>query len=215
MPIKVLYFDLGNVLLNFSHEQMYRQMAEVAGVSPETLVDALFGSGAGSGALVRYETGQLTTDEYFDFVQRAIGTRPDSQRFAAAVCDIFSPIDETWDLVRQLAAAGQCLAVLSNTNAAHWAFVTDGRFPLVAGIGEPGSPFAWAILSYEVRAMKPDRAIFDAAIERAGVAADEIFFVDDIAENVAGACAAGIDAVLFEGAGKLASDLRARGLLLS
>jgi len=221
MPPKLLYFDLGNVLLSFSHEQMYRQMAAVTGVSPEALVEVLFGGGAAAGALVEYETGRLSTDEYFAVVERAIGKRPDAEQFATAVCDIFAPIDGTWDLVRKLAAAatrnGGCprLAILSNTNPIHWAFVTDGRFPLVAEIGRPGSPFAWSVLSYEAGSMKPDRAIYDAAIARAGAAAEEIFFVDDIAENVAGARAAGIDAVQYEGTTKLIDDLLARGVVMS
>ena len=218
MPAKVLYFDLGNVLLSFSHERMYRQMAAAAGVSPEELVQALFGEGGAARALVDYETGRLTTDEFFDVVQRAMNKRPDREQFTTAVCDIFAPIDATWELVQQLAAAAARhdgwprLAILSNTNPIHWAWVTDGRFPLLASIGRPASLFAWSILSYEAGAMKPDRAIYDAAIERAGVAAAEIFFVDDMPENVAGARAAGIDAVLFEGTAKLVADLRARGV---
>jgi FMN phosphatase YigB (HAD superfamily) len=212
MTPQVLYFDLGNVLLSFSHERMYRQMAEVVGVSPETLVRVIFGSGEAAGVLVQLETGRLTTEEYFEFVRRAVGKRPDPQRLATAVCDIFAPIDETWEIVRGLAAAGHRMAILSNTNPLHWAFVTDGRFPLVANIGQPGSPFAWAILSCEAGAMKPDRAIYDAAIERAGVAASEIFFVDDRPENVVGARAVGIDAVRYEGTMKLVDDLRVRGV---
>ena len=59
--------------------------------------------------------------------------------------------------------------------------------------------------------MKPDRAIYDAAIVRAGTSASEVFFVDDRAENVVGAQAAGLDAVQFIDAGQLAVDLRHAG----
>ena len=45
--------------------------------------------------------------------------------------------------------------------------------------------------------MKPDREIYDAAIQSAGVAPDEIFFMDDRIENVQAANAAGLDAVHF------------------
>jgi putative hydrolase of the HAD superfamily len=211
MP-QVLYFDLGNVLFSFSHAQMYRQMAEVAGVSPETLEHVLVDDPSAAGALVAYETGRATTDEFFDVFTRAIGKRPDAERFAHAVSDIFSPIDATLDFVRKLAGAGHRLAILSNTNPIHWSFVTDGRFPLVADIGRPGGAFGWAVLSYEAGAMKPGSAIFATAIERAGIAASEIFFVDDIAENVAGARAAGIDAVQYENTMKLIDDLRLRGI---
>ena len=116
-----------------------------------------------------------------------------------------------WELVRRLAAAGNRLAILSNTNPVQWEYITDGRFPLLA-MGQPTSAFDWAILSYEVGAMKPDRAIYDAAIERAGVAADEVFFTDDRLENVEGARAAGIDAVQFVDCDGLVAQLRERGV---
>jgi len=48
----------------------------------------------------------------------------------------------------------------------------------------------------------------------AGVAAGEIFFTDDRAENVAGAIAAGFDAVLFTSVEALESELRSRRLLV-
>ena len=37
MPPKILYFDLGKVLVEFSHERMCKQMAEVAGTTPEAV----------------------------------------------------------------------------------------------------------------------------------------------------------------------------------
>jgi HAD superfamily hydrolase (TIGR01509 family) len=60
--------------------------------------------------------------------------------------------------------------------------------------------------------MKPDRGIYDTAIERAGVAAHEVFFTDDRPENIAGALAAGIDAVAFTSCDKLIAELRKRGV---
>jgi putative hydrolase of the HAD superfamily len=184
----------------------------VAGVSPEVVRDAIFAQGDAQVAAWQFETGQITNGEYFDFFCRAIGTQADRKRLAEAVCDIFAPIDETWALVRRLAAARYTTAVFSNTNHLQWEHITDGRFPLLARIGEPGSAFAWAILSYEARSMKPDRAIYEAAIERAGVAPQEIFFTDDRPENVAGARAAGIDAVQFVNCDTLIADLRERGV---
>ena len=54
------------------------------------------------------------------------------------------------------------------------------------------------ILSYEVKAMKPRREIFQAAIARAGCRAEECFYTDDIAAFVDAAKSLGIDAVQFE-----------------
>ena len=104
--------------------------------------------------------------------------------------------------MRRLADAGNRLAILSNTNPVQWEYIIDGRYPLLA-VGAAESAFDWAIVSYQVGAMKPDRAIYEAAIRRAGVAAKEVFFTDDRLENVEGARAVGIDAVQFVDAQQL------------
>ena len=139
MSIRVLYFDLGNVLLSFSHEQMCRQLAEVAGVSPDLVCDALFGSELAHSVQWQFEMGQLDADGYFDYFCQQTGTRPNRDRLVQAACDIFQPIEPTAELVRRLAAAGNRLAIFSNINPPHWRFVTDGRFPVLGGIGLHGS----------------------------------------------------------------------------
>jgi len=40
--IKFVYFDLGNVLLNFSHQRMVDQVAAVAGVSKDLAQQHMF-----------------------------------------------------------------------------------------------------------------------------------------------------------------------------
>lgn len=212
VPPKVLYFDLGKVLLSFSHEQMCRQIADVADVPAEIVKEVLFGAEGAHSVQWRYEVGRLSTDDYYDYFCQRTGTRPDRRRLEHAVCDIFDPIVATWDLVQSLAAAGHRLAILSNINPLHWQFVTDGRFDVLGAIGQPGRPFDWAVLSYEAGSMKPDRGIYRAAVEQAGVPAEQVFFVDDRIENVEGARLAGMDAVLFLDTETLADDLRGRGI---
>jgi HAD superfamily hydrolase (TIGR01509 family) len=60
--------------------------------------------------------------------------------------------------------------------------------------------------------LKPDRRIYEIAIQRAGVEPSEVFFVDDRLENVAGAQAVGIDVVQFTTSEQLVADLRVRGV---
>jgi FMN phosphatase YigB (HAD superfamily) len=209
MPPRILYFDLGKVLLEFCHERMCRQMAEVAGIPAEAVREALFSDEGCKAAQIRYESGQISTEEFFEYFGVATKTAPDRVKLAAAVCDIFDPIEPMWQLVRRLAAAGNRLAILSNTNPVQWEYIVDGRYPLLAA-GRPGSAFDWVILSYEVKSMKPDAAIYAAAIARAGVEPSEVFFTDDRLENVDGARAVGIDAVHFTGAENLIAELQRR-----
>ncbi len=212
MSPKFIYFDLGNVLLSFSHARMCEQMAAVAGVPTETVRDAVFGNEDAKSTQWRYESGQLSTEEYFAYVCNRIGTRPDRRRLELAVCDIFAPIEPMMPLVRQLAAAGNRLGILSNTNPLQWDFITDGRFGELGAIGQPGSPFLFSVLSYEAGSMKPDRKIYDIAIEQAGCPVGEIFFADDRQDNIAGARALGLDAVVFTDTAQLTRELQRRNV---
>ena len=46
MRPQFIYFDMGNVLLHFSHERMAEQMARVAGIEPALAWRILFEDGS-------------------------------------------------------------------------------------------------------------------------------------------------------------------------
>lgn len=211
MPIKFLYFDLGMVILDFSHERMCVQMAEAAQTTTDVVRSFVLGDPESLAALIRYETGHISTDQFFDEFCRITKTSPDRDRLAEAARDIFRPIEPMQTLIQNLAAAGNRMAILSNTNPVQWEHISDGRYPVVA-FGKPSCAFEFAILSYEVGVMKPEPGIYEAAIDQAGVAPQEIFFTDDRLENIEGAKALGIDAVQFVGAEQLAIELKSRGV---
>lgn len=201
--IRFIYFDLGNVLLHFCHERMCRQMAEAAGISVER-VRAIVLSDA---ALRLHETGALSAVSFHEHFCRKTGATLSAEALHAAASDIFTINEPILPVVERLTSAGHRLGILSNTNEAHWQFVTDGRFaPLLPG------PFEQAVLSFQEGAMKPDAAIYEAAARYAGVAPHEIFFTDDREDNVAAARTAGLDAVRFADAENLLQELIARGI---
>jgi putative hydrolase of the HAD superfamily len=201
MGVKFLYFDLGMVMLTFSVERMCRQMAEVAGVAATQVSQIIFDSDLQQ----RYERGEITSREFYEAFCRATGTRPDYDRLSFAAADIFEINGSMVPVVAQLRQAGHRLGILSNTCESHWQYCFR-RFRL---LGEAFSVFA---LSYELKAMKPNAAIFLAAARLAGVRPDEIFFCDDIAGHVAGARAAGLDAVQYTSTPDLVGELRKRGI---
>ena len=57
------------------------------------------------------------------------------------------------------------------------------------------------------KVMKPDPKIFELALKRFGIKAEETVFIDDNPKNVAAANALGITGILFEGKEKLERDL--------
>jgi HAD superfamily hydrolase (TIGR01509 family) len=202
MPPRFFYFDLGNVLLNFDHRLAARQMAAVAGVSAEAVWDIVF---AGDLEL-RYESGEIGDREFYKIFCEKTDTRPDFQALMRAGSEIFTPNASMIPLVGALTSARKRLGILSNTSPAHWAYCRDGRYALLS------QAFDVYALSYELGACKPSPKIFEGAARLAGVAPREIFFVDDVAGHVAGARAAGFDAVQYTTTPALVAELRRRGV---
>ncbi|WP_180934287.1 HAD family hydrolase [Nocardioides ungokensis] len=108
------------------------------------------------------------------------------------------------DIVRRLHAAGVPLWGL--TNWSHELF-PHGRaaYPFLELLED-------VIVSGTEGVAKPDPRIFEIVRERTGLPLDRLVFVDDRADNVAAAAAAGMDALLFTDAAGLREALRARGL---
>lgn len=206
MPIRFIYFDVGHVLLHFDNQRLCRQVSELTGLPAEkiwqTFVDTELAE--------RFETGLLTPREFYTEFCDILGARPDYDALALALSDIFSVHAPIKPIVSHLWAAGYRLGLLSNTNELHWDHFADGRFEMIPACFEQHA------LSFRLRAMKPDPAIYRAAAEMAGAAPGEIFFMDDRPENVAAACEFGFDAVQYgpgpDAANRLAEQLHQRGI---
>lgn len=201
-PPAFLYFDLGNVVLTFDYQTAVRQMSTVAGLPESVVREVVFDSGLQD----EYERGVLTTAEFYEAFCQRTGKRPGLAPLLVASSDMFQLDTAVADLILALRRSGYRIGVLSNTCEAHWQFCRNRRFPILAQF------FQVTALSYELRSMKPEPAIYAAAARLAGVEPAEVFFVDDRAEHVAGARQAGFDAVLFTGAVALRDALTARGV---
>ena len=199
--IKFVYFDLGNVLLNFSHQRMVDQVAAVAGVSGSLVQQHLFDNDLEN----RYETGELNSAEFHAEFCSLIKKECDLDDFLTACGDIFWLNEPTIPVVSQLAQLNIGLGILSNTCEAHWDFAMK-RFPALQQL------LPVCVTSYGAKSMKPDKKIYEVAVEKAGVLPSEIFFTDDKPENVQAAQAAGFEAVLFTTATQLLRDLAKRGV---
>jgi putative hydrolase of the HAD superfamily len=197
---KFIYFDLGKVLLDFSFERACRQIGEAAGISPEQVKNAF-----GTGMQVDYEIGKLDSRGFYEQFCRATDTCSDYDAFYRGFNEIFRPITSMLPVVASLYQSGYRLGILSNTCEEHWNYCLP-RYTMLRDF------FSVHALSYEIGAMKPSAAIFCRAAEMAGCRPEEIFYTDDIAGHVAGARAAGLDAVVYTSTAELVNELRARGV---
>ena len=201
MTPSLIYFDLGNVIMLFDREVAFQQIAETAGITPERVKEIVLDSGLQD----RLESGLLGTDEFFEIFCDSAGRRLQREALLLAASNMFCPNRKMVPLITQLVTSGYRLGILSNTCELHWQYIAN-RYRLVR------RAFSIAALSFQLGHLKPDPRIYAAAAELAGVAATDIFFVDDLIENVEAARKYGFDAVLYTDVPTLTSELRTRGV---
>lgn len=199
-----VYLDLGNVIVSFDRDRGLRQMAQVCNADLERVRAA----GLDGEMHLRLERGAIGWPEYHEWFSRQTGTRSDPDRLARAASDIFTLNIAMLPVIAGLERTGCPLGILSNTCGPHWEFLLACRYAVL-----PGN-FSRIVLSHEVGAVKPEPDIYTAAAERAGVAADRIFFTDDIPSHVDAARAAGWQAEVFNSTAGLIDALDRRGLKL-
>lgn len=196
----VIVFDLGKVLVDFDYSIAGRRVAAMADL-PETAVQQFLER---SPALVRFETGRMSAEEFYQEVRRETGFRGSFEQFAEFFADIFWEIPEMVAAHRALRERGFATWIFSNTNPLAVGHIRR-RFPFFAG-------FDGYILSYEVHAMKPDAKIYEAFEARAGRRGTEVLYVDDRPENVAAGAARGWQVILQESPQKTLAAMRRLGL---
>ena len=104
------------------------------------------------------------------------------------------------ELVKKLKANGQRVFGLSNWSVETFAMVRP-VYPVLDLMED-------MVISGKERVMKPDHRIFEIALERFGIKAEESVFIDDNPTNVKAADEVGIHGILFESKEKLVETLQ-------
>jgi len=198
-PVHTVICDLGRVIVDFDHRLICARLAACTALSAEAIYAALFSSGLEA----RFDCGELTGEQFYRHAVSRLGLSIDLPRFRTIWSTIFDLIPATVALLQRVNAPRRLL--LSNTNVWHFAYCR-AQFPIL-GL------FDATILSYEVGARKPDRAIFERALEHAQAPARACLFIDDMPGHVRAARLAGMQAVQFFSPVALQAELQRRNLL--
>jgi putative hydrolase of the HAD superfamily len=194
MTIRAVFFDLGGVVVRTEYQAPREYLAERLNTTYEELSRIVFGSESSRQASI----GSITTEAHWDAVTRRLG-RPLSEAksirqefFAGDVVDT-----GLLDFVRSL-RPGIKTGVISNA----W---PDLRDYLVENKADDA--FDALTISAEVGMMKPDPRIYQMALDKLGVLADQSVFLDDTLENVEAARALGMHGILFREPERALRDL--------
>jgi HAD superfamily hydrolase (TIGR01509 family) len=198
--LRTLLFDLGNVLVHFSHERMCRQIGALVGRDGEEVRRELFDSEL----LRELECGRVSEADLQQDLERRLDVEFDTAALRCAASDIFILNAPLRPLLDELKRAGYRLVLLSNTSVTHYDWVRT-QFDVM-------QPFDACVLSFEVGAAKPEAAIFERALEVIECEPAECFYTDDIPAYVARGREFGLDAELFTDAATLCRQLHLRGV---
>lgn len=169
---EAVIFDLGKVLVDFDYGIAAKNIlarCDGRGCDLKKLIDQ-------SPLLLRYETGLLTSQDFFNEVQAASGFLGDLTEFAPLFGNIFSTIDSMVAFNGALRRRGIPTYIFSNTNELAIASIRQ-RFPFFRN-------FTDFILSYEHRSMKPEAKIYEVVERISGKRGDALLYIDDRLENI-------------------------------
>ncbi|TWT55316.1 Alpha-D-glucose-1-phosphate phosphatase YihX [Thalassoglobus neptunius] len=200
MAIKTILFDLGNVLLNFSHEKMCRQIAALFDVSTDDVQEVFLSSGI----YAEFDRGQMTEQDVQHELEQRFGRKVALDDLRQAAGDIFEPNVEMHSLLSDLRGQGLRLVLLSNTCVTHIEWIRTHYETL--------SMMDDLVLSYEVGASKPEAEIFRVALEKIQCDPSECLYTDDIAGHIDAGRQHGLQVELFTTAEKFKTDLRKHGI---
>lgn len=206
MPVELLLFDLGNVIVRVSHVAMAEALA--ARATDPRFQDPLrvlaFAFDDLGGLTVGFDEGRLTADAFYRTAADRLGLSITFEEFAACWNTGFEENREVTTLIRRLHGRYR-LMLLSNTNELHYSHLAS-RLPVL-------SLMERTFLSFKLGMRKPDRAIYERVLAESGVAPSRIVYIDDIPTYTRAAADLGLQAITFESATQLDAALRARGVI--
>jgi putative hydrolase of the HAD superfamily len=197
--VTAVIFDLGNVLVRFDPLLFGRRFAAQSDRTPEQLREFFLRSPL----IKEYDAGRLSSAGFYDAVCRELGFRGTFAEFAAYWTEIFEPIDEMLALAMSL--KGKLPRVmLSNTNELHLDYLRK-NYPVL-------EDFDGHVFSCKIGLLKPDAPIYEYALRQYGLRGATTVFIDDLAPNVAGAQAAGLQAFQYQNPAQVRQELTKLGV---
>lgn len=199
-PVAVVW-DVGRVLYEWELRHLYAKLID----DPEEL-DWFLANVVTEEWHFEHDAGrplaEMVPERQAQFPRYAPLIAAYAERFVESIP---GPVAGTHALVEALAAHGVPQYGLTNFGAEFWDMFrpTAPIFDLMQDI----------VVSGRERCVKPDPAIYAVLEGRSGRAPDDLFFIDDRAENVAAARARGWHAHQFKEAAALEAELASRGLL--
>jgi 2-haloacid dehalogenase len=201
-PVSAIVFDLGGVLMDWDPYYLYRKILGDDRQAVNRFLKAVDFSGWNQEQDRGRSFAEGTAELIARFPQYRELILAYDRRYLESLNGAIQPVVE---LLRVLKDLGYPLYGLSNWPAE--------KFALVRPKYEFFKWFNILVISGEVGLLKPDKAIFDLLLKRAGLPASECLFIDDHERNILAARELGFQTIHFQSPQQLEADLRRMEIL--
>ncbi|MDT7932987.1 MAG: HAD-IA family hydrolase [Sphingomonadaceae bacterium] len=185
--LDAVVFDVGEVLFGWSLRALYAKL-----IADPAKLDWFLANVVTTGWHFQHDAGRSTAETVAELVAEHPAHRDLIEAFPRRFSEtITGPIPGMHELVAELDDRGVPLYAITNFGHEFWALFRPSQ-PIF-------DRFRDIVISGTERMMKPDPAIFELAKQRFGGNAARMLFVDDRADNVAAAEAAGFRGWQFDG----------------
>lgn len=194
--IKAILFDVGGVYMEGSSVDFINRSYKVLGIaktianSDGVVFDKDFNKGAISHA-----------DCFRKFFNVPISERQ-MKKIEEIWMTTWAPTEEMFRLVKYL-KKDYILAILSNSDLLNSSKYTEKGWY---------SYFDHLILSHELGIIKPDERIYEIALKKVGLPADQCLFIDDQEKVLVPARKLGMETILFKSISQLKAEFKTRGI---
>lgn len=199
--IKNIVFDLGNVLISFQPDTyLFRRF------NNQQIISELYQKVFRSQDWVELDRGTITEKEVIEKFYRLYPHLTDSiKSIFADWGEILIPIEGSVDILNHLAKQEYNLYVLSNFHLEAFKRISSLDF---------FKHFDGMVISAKINYIKPEPEIYQHLLKEFRLIPEETVFIDDVAENIKGAAALGIETIQFKDPVQLEKELKILGIEL-
>ena len=171
--MKVLVFDLGNVVFECSFDEVMQSWSRSSGKTMEALRDRF----QFDFMYEKHEKGEISANAYFTYLSKELGLDISIDEIEKGWNAIYGDlIQEMGGLLKDLKLSYRIVA-LTNTNRSH-KLVWEKKYADVL------REFEKIFSSHEIGARKPDEAAYRHVLRYLNLPPGEVVFLDDNLENV-------------------------------
>lgn len=176
--IKNIVFDFGGVIVNFSREAAVKKFEEIGVANANELLDAYHQKGA----FLQVEDGTINAEEFRIILSELAGKELSYEQVKEGWLGFMLDVPQyRLEYLLELKKKYK-LYILSNTNPYVMSWARSNDFTIA---GRPLDDYFDKIYtSYELKAVKPGKTIFELMIKDADMLPGETLFIDDGPANI-------------------------------